>query len=130
MIVARYDDSFYETACEWWEAQGWSPMPKEALPQIGIISFDDETPVAVCWLYQTDSTMAVMEWMVANPEVRDKTVRKRGIESVMLALQDVAKSMGFKTIFTSTKNRPYMKKLENVGFQATEDNMTNFLAWV
>lgn len=130
ITLEKYTSDFYETAVSWWVAHKWAPVPESALPTIGLVSFADGEPVAVAWLYQTDSTFSILEWMVSNPDYKNKEMRGKAIDSLIFALVNAAKNLGFTHIYTSTKAGKYMKRLQDQGFNLTESNMNNLISVV
>ncbi len=130
VTIKQYKPSFYQTAVNWWKGNNWPSIPEKDLPTLGFVSFYDETPVAVAWLYQTDSAYCLLEWMVSNPEFREKETRGKAIDGLLHAMLDAASKLGFTKVFTSTRAGKYVSRLEAQGFAVTEKNMINLIAAV
>jgi len=122
-----YKPEFYDTVCEWWRSHDWQPIPQESLPAMGLISFVGETPVAVVWIYQTDSDLCWIDWFVSNPNYKEKALRNKAINSLILGAKEAAKAMGFAKSFTSIRVPALIKRMESAGFQICDKNMTNLI---
>lgn len=60
----------YETFLGWAEGHSFSALPLEALPTTGVVARIGEKPVAMGFLYQTDSAIGWLEWIMVDPQVR------------------------------------------------------------
>lgn len=109
MFSWRYlTESDYQMLVEWWE---WFrfPAPKiNMLPQNGLggVMIVNEEGINVCagFLYFTNSDFCIVEYVVSNPEYRDKN-RKEAIRMLIERLGEVAKEQkGSGLLFTSVKN--------------------------
>jgi hypothetical protein len=101
----------YPTLVRWYEGQGQKPPPVEALPQSGFV-----VPGAVAgFLYRTDSCVAVVEGLIANPEI-DLAARRRGLDLLSHALIDEARKLGFKTMTASTTFDAVIQRALAFGF--------------
>lgn len=117
----------YDMLASWWAAQKFPVIPWEALPQIGVLIGDENEPLAAGWLYQTDSCIAWIEWVVANPKPQDRKLRSLAIDAVISALTTQAKEIGAKMIFTSNKHARLGKRFKDQGFQHTDSGVNHFL---
>lgn len=94
----------YEMLCEWWNKwPDWVAIPIEALPELGYIAMNDTTPVVAGFLYQTDSCIAWLEYIIGNPEA-DKTVRHDALGLLIEAAVLEATKLNYKSVFTSVKH--------------------------
>lgn len=116
----------YDLICKWWEAKEWPKIPLEDLPRVGILISSKGVPSAVGFIYQTDSTLAIMEWILANPEV-SVMERVRALDALVDDLCYVAKNLGYRKIFTMLSHKRLMEKVEAHGFKRTDDNVSHFL---
>ena len=110
----------------WWEAHGWPALPLKLLPKLGVITEDDGHKYCAGWLYQTDSKVAILEWIVANPNAPRKP-RSKAVDLVIETLCKHAKDLGFETIFSSLvpKQERLIKRYETQGFIVSDRDMTN-----
>ena len=116
----------YVEICNWWVAQGWEPIPMDHLPQYGIVVYAGEVMACAAFVYRTDSAFCLLDWIVANPTVR-KQERTDCLNMLFEAAQMVAKEMGFKSLFTTTKNSTLISRMEINGFEVQGERMTNLI---
>jgi hypothetical protein len=123
--VRMFKEEDYAQIVKWWEWWKWQAVPLDHLPKIGaIVSFND---VDVCagWLYQTDSKIALLEWVVSNPQA--KQGRGECLSALIDELCVAAKSLGFDSVITIAKNAHLLKRLQDHGFTGEEKQMTNLV---
>ena len=109
----------YETICEWWKWWRWPVIPREMLPDKGKSGFiveKNNIPIVSAFLYLTNSTGALLEWIVSNPEYREDD-RKEAIELLITNAEDVCKNMGITYMFSIGRSKHLMKTHEKLGWQ-------------
>jgi len=112
----------YEEIRRWWQGWKWEPVPLESLPENGVII----PGFAVGFLYKTDSNIAWLEWIVANPEA-DKSQRRQAVEIVIEYLTGKAKELGFKRVFTTTVHPTLKRMFGQRKYIQTDDKVSHFL---
>lgn len=113
-----YQPSDYETVKQWWIDWNWQPVPEHALPNIGAI-IDGK---AAAWLYQTDSSIAIIDWFISS---KDKEGREEAKIAIIEGLSGIAKELGYQSVITFARNPHLIKTFENCGFHGRDDNLTN-----
>tara|TARA_R100001463_G_scaffold96675_1_gene151140 strand:- start:10107 stop:10517 length:411 start_codon:yes stop_codon:yes gene_type:complete len=109
----------YKTICEWWRWWRWPVIPREMLPDKGKSGFiveKNNIPIVSAFLYLTNSTGALLEWIVSNPEYREDD-RKEAIELLITNAEDVCKNMGITYMFSIGRSKHLMKTHEKLGWQ-------------
>ena len=109
----------YETICKWWKEWNWPVIPKEMLPDKGKSGFiveKNNIPIVSAFLYLTNSTGALLEWIVSNPEYREDD-RKEAIELLITNAETVCKNMGITYMFSIGRSKNLMKTHEKLGWQ-------------
>jgi len=109
----------YETICKWWKWWRWPVIPREMLPDKGKSGFiveKNNIPIVSAFLYLTNSTGALLEWIVSNPEYREDD-RKEAIELLITSAEDVCKNMGITYMFSIGRSKHLMKTHEKLGWQ-------------
>jgi hypothetical protein len=109
----------YKTICEWWKWWRWPVIPREMLPDKGKSGFiveKNNIPIVSAFLYLTNSTGALLEWIVSNPEYREDD-RKEAIELLITNAEDVCKNMGIIYMFSIGRSKHLMKTHEKLGWQ-------------
>lgn len=120
--MRKFEDKDYPVVCEWWKGYDWPEIPYTMLPINGLII--DNTCAG--FLYQTDSDLAWIEFIVGNPTI-DKNKRAEGLEQLIGGLKDKAKELGFKTVFTATRHERLVDRFKEKGFHISDKNMTHMI---
>lgn len=125
-MVIPFNKLHYPRICEWWAAHGWPALPFDALPKTGAVALHEDRPIAAGFLYKTDSTIAVMEFLIADP-ASDKIVRGEALDNIVQSLVASAKEQGFSTIFTSTVHRGVIERQKKFGFVVTDEGASQLI---
>lgn len=120
----EYEDAL-RLALSWWEFWKFTPPPLEYLPQNMLCAYNGEGPACIAFLYQTDSSLCWLEWIVADHK-RSKEDRALAVEMVISSMKILASALGFSAIFTSSKNQSLNKKLEKK-YQKSDEGVTHFV---
>ena len=68
-------DKDYDTLVKWWTQWEFGIVPKDMLPQDGVIVSVDDKPICAAGIYLYPKTaLALMEWVVTD---KDSNLRKR-----------------------------------------------------
>jgi hypothetical protein len=112
MPVERYDPQrHYEDFKAWYAPRLDNPVGPEFLPRVGYVV----PGVAMGFLYQTDSAVAHIEGLVANPKVGGEQ-RSAAIDEVVMAIIAEAKKLGFKTLHGQTELPVIVERAKRLGF--------------
>lgn len=121
-------DKDHETLLKWWKGYSWPAVPKDALPQNGIMIED----LCAGFIYKTDSSIAWIEWIIGNPEASPQE-RRNALEALIPELVRKAREMGFKSIFGALKagQSLHLEKIyEANGLPVSDVFMTHYLGRV
>ena len=119
LVFRPLKEEDYETICKWWKWWRWPVIPKEMLPDKGKSGFiveKNNIPIVSAFLYLTNSTGALLEWIVSNPEYREDN-RKEAIELLITNAETVCKNMGITYMFSIGRSKHLMKTHEKLGWQ-------------
>ena len=73
----------YKILVEWWDWwPGWVAPPQTFLPETGLMVTKDDKNIAACYYYLTNSQAAFVEWIISNPQYRDKD-RKEALAKLL-----------------------------------------------
>jgi len=112
-------DEDWETLCKWWEAwPEWVNPPKSLLPDNGkggLMVEKDGRPIVAGFIYLTNSDACLLEWIVSDPEYKDKD-RKEAIELLITSVEQTCKDLGKVHIFSIGRNKHLMKTHEKLGW--------------
>ena len=90
LVFRPLKEEDYETICKWWELWNWPVIPKEMLPENGLSGLMVEKKginIVAGFIYMTNSTTAILDWIVSNPDYRDKD-RKYAIELLIVTAEE------------------------------------------
>lgn len=132
MLVRPLENKDYEILKQWWSFWRFPAPPIEMLPYNegfeGVMVTDDSgKPMAAGFIYFTVSKICWIEFIVSNPEVKDKEIRKRMLNGVIQELTRWAEMEGCKWVFTSLKNQNLMSRFEDCGFEKGSTNATEMM---
>ena len=116
----REDD--YPQLCDWWKWFRFPAPPQDCLPANGLGGvMVSKAGLDLCagFLYFTNSKMCWLEFIVSNPEYRDKN-RHEAIRLLIDELAGVAQRKGCKAIFSSIKRKSLVGHYEACGFAKNE----------
>ncbi len=120
LFFAPLENEDYEILCEYWKFWKFPAPPKKCLPNGGTggIKLVNEEKEIVCagFLYETNSGIAWLEFIVSNPNIRDKNIRHDALVQLISFLTIEAEEKGFDVVFTSIINENLIKKYEEVGY--------------
>ena len=119
MNIRKLTESDYEVLVDWWNAwPEWSAPPREILPENGsggLIVEKDNVKVAACYIYETNSKTAWIEWIVSNPDYKEED-RGLLIEAMLKSAEKVCINMGNLFILSVGRNKSLMKKHKKLGW--------------
>ena len=130
------ENSDYPTLVGWWKANRFPPPGMNDLPLFqgvlhGVMVFQGDVGICAGFLINTSiPNAALIEYIVANFDVKDRDLRKAALISLINSLKGLAKSMAKKYVFTSVKNKNLIDKLEAAGFVVSSSHTTEMIAGV
>jgi hypothetical protein len=69
IIVRPVQDDDYLEICDWLKDRKWTiPPAKGSLPATGYIAEENGKPIAAAFLYLTNSSIGIFDWLSTNPE--------------------------------------------------------------
>ena len=111
----QHDD--YDTIVEWWKSwPDWTPLARNLLPENGtggIIIERDGTPIVAGFLYSTNSKIAWMEWIVSNPNERNKS---EAIELLISSLEEWGVEGGLEVVLSIGRSKSLIDKYKKLGY--------------
>jgi len=122
LVFRTLKEEDYETIRVWWERWKWPVIPREALPDNGKCGFiveKNNKPIVSAFLYLTNSTGALLEWIVSNPDYREDD-RKDAIELLINEAEKACKQMGVAYIFSIGRNKSLIETHRKLGWHIEE----------
>jgi hypothetical protein len=116
--VLEKDD--YDTKLiHWWKDWGFEAPKKNLLPANGlggIMIEYDKTPVAAGFVYETNSDIAWVEWIISNKKFRLKPQRKEALCMLLKELTKMAKDLGYEVVFSNNNNKHLQNLFISIGY--------------
>lgn len=115
---------------KWWRQWRWVPPVRDILPEdatAGFIVYDEDIPVVAGFLYDTNSKIAWVEWVISNFEYKDRDKRKEAISMLLTYLEALAKAKGKKVAYSLLKNKGLISAYQEQGYQISEKGYTEMI---
>jgi|AntDeeMinimDraft_5_1070356.scaffolds.fasta_scaffold10784_2 hypothetical protein len=123
MIKARLlENEDYPTLVNWWEDNRFTPPGFDYLPQVngilqGIMVVDGDKEICAGFIINTTVPKgAMIEYIVANFEIKDRKLRTESLNLLINTMSDVCKKMEKSFLFTSLKNQGLKKRFQDCGY--------------
>ena len=101
----------------WWKDWGWEAPSRDFLPQDGqggVMVWDGDTPVCAGFLYNTNSKVAWVDWIISNKEYKES--RKEALSILIQTLTSVAKNLDNKFAYALIKHNGLIGVYEQQGY--------------
>lgn len=122
MQVRYLELSDYDTLVKWWTNNRFPPPGLDDLPMVngelqGLMVFNDDVEICAGFIINTTvKNGLMMEFIVANFDVKDRELRKESLNLLINTICDTAKAMGKKYIFSSLKHPSLLNRYKDCGF--------------
>lgn len=124
----RYiEQSDYEMLVDWWKFWKFPAPPIEMLPDSGVIVNKNGVDICAGFIYFTNSKTCWIEFIVSNPNVRQKEDRREAITNVIDVLCSIGKNNGYTIAYTSLKNESLQNKYLQCGFIDGSKNCNEYI---
>tara|TARA_Y100000114_G_C11594496_1_gene247355 strand:- start:196 stop:591 length:396 start_codon:yes stop_codon:yes gene_type:complete len=120
--MRKLTESDYEALCEWWKAWKWPPVEKDFLPDNGTGGYvieKDGVMIVAGFVYITNSKVALLEWIISNPEYRE-TDRDMAITCLIKAIETLIKDWGYKYVFSVGRTKALIERHKKLGYHVDE----------
>jgi len=122
-MTRYFTEEDYPMLLEWWKFWRFPAPGLKNLPKTGVIVNN----TCAGFVYLTNSNMCWIEFIVSNPEEKDKEVRKNDISECINQLCYIAKEMGYEVAYTSLKNENLQNKYLEEGFVLGSKNCNEYI---
>jgi hypothetical protein len=113
----------YNTIVDWWKSwPDWEPLAIDLLPENGtggIMIEKNNKPIVAGFLYTTNSNICWMEWIISNPDYKEKD-KSEAIELLISKLEQWAIDKGFKVILSIGRSKGLLKKHKKLGYHVED----------
>ena len=112
-------ESDWDTLVEWWNAwPDWTVPVRGFLPENGtggLMVEKDGVPIIAGFIYETNSDGVLFEWVVSNPDYREKD-RQDAIEKLLIDAENKIKEMGYGHIFSIGRTKNLINTHKKLGW--------------
>ena len=118
LVCRNLTDADWDTLASWWKWWRWPIMPKGFLPKNGtggIMIEKDGQPIIAGFIYVTNSASVLLEWIISNPDYKDKD-RKQAVEMLIIEAEKLTKKLGYKYMFTIGRNKSLIETHRKLGW--------------
>lgn len=121
-----FERLYQENLKKWWTDWGFPIPPYEYLPTNLVVAYHDgNEPCAAGFIYQTDSKIAWLEWIVADRQIT-KGRRAEALDAMIEGSKAVSVILGATALFTSSKSKSLNDRLER-SMKLTDSGMSHFI---
>tara|TARA_B100001939_G_C16622926_1_gene480092 strand:+ start:170 stop:580 length:411 start_codon:yes stop_codon:yes gene_type:complete len=110
---------YEEFLCDWWKDWRWTPPQKNFLPENGTggyMIYVDDTPVVAGFLYNTNSDVAWVDFIISNFNYKHKENRLIAIDMLLKSLEQRAVAINKKFLYALTKHKNLIASYEANGY--------------
>jgi GNAT superfamily N-acetyltransferase len=123
LLVRNLNKDDYDFISKWWKWWRWKVIPRELLPDnglSGLIVEKDGIRIVSGFIITTNSKGAMLEWIVSNPEYKDKD-RKYAIELLIQTAEEYCKGLGFTYMFSIGRNKHLIETHKKLGWDVDKN---------
>jgi len=126
LIVYQIEEGDYASICKWWEFWRFPIVPLGMLPNRGLgglkLVDQNNRVCAVGFLYETNSLIAWLEFIVINPAIKDREERNQAKTEIIRYLTMWAEKKGYHSVFSSIREDFLLENFKEVGYVPSEKN--------
>ena len=101
---------------KWWEAwPEWTSPADDFLPETGVVVENNGKPVIAGFIYLTNAKVALLEWIISDPEYRNKN-RKQALELLITGAEQIIKDLGYKYSFSICRHKSLTETHRKLGW--------------
>lgn len=119
MNVRKITEDDWEDLVSWWDYwPEWRTPHRDMLPEGGtggVIIEKNNTKVAACFIFTSNSKTAWLEFVISNPHYKEKD-RSDLIEEVITAAETICKNLGYSFVYSVGRNKSLVKKYKKLGW--------------
>lgn len=116
----------YKIVCDMMTGWGMNPLHRRMLSEYGAIISKDEVDICSGWLYQSDSKIACIEWVVISKKA-PRELRTGAVDFLYKTLFEQGKKLGFEIIMSLAHTKSFENNLKNKNFKKERFAYTSIL---
>ena len=120
--IRKIEEKDYEFINKWWQEVQLDTISREILPMNGLggLIIEKEKPIAVSYLYLTNSKVAYVDNLIVNPSYNNKD-RFKVVSTLIEACARLAKQTGCIDIWAMSNSRGVLQRCKNLGAIISEE---------
>lgn len=121
-------EDYEATLVGWWKAWEWDAPLRDFLPQNGeggIMVMDGDIPVCAGYIYNTNSKVAWVDWIISNKDYKES--RSEAIVLLVETLTSIAKNLDNNYAYALIKHEGLIKTYESLGYTQAENYNTEMI---
>ena len=116
MNIRKLKKKDFKLAKKWWKAwPEWTAPAEDFLPETGLVVESNKEPVMIGFIYLTNAKVALLEWIVSDPDYREDN-RKQLLKLLILGAENMLKEMDYKYVFSVCKNQNLINTHKDLGW--------------
>jgi GNAT superfamily N-acetyltransferase len=123
LITRNLKESDWDTLVKWWDSwPDWTAPSKDFLPDNGtggLMVEKNGMPIVAGFIYETNSSSVLLEWIVSDPEYRDDD-RGQAVELLITEAEKMTKSRGYNYMFTIGRNKRLIETHKKLGWSVDD----------
>jgi N-acetylglutamate synthase-like GNAT family acetyltransferase len=121
--IRKIETKDYKYINKWWVEQGFKPVGLDVLPMQGLggLIIEKQKPIAVAYLYLTNSKMGYIDNLISDPKYISKD-RFNIILELIAACKQMAVEIGCLDVWAITNSEGIIKRCEKLKYNITENN--------
>jgi hypothetical protein len=123
LFSRKLRESDWDTLTAWWDTwPDWTAPPKGFLPENGtggLMVEKDGVSIVAGFIYETNSDAVLFEWVVSNPDYREKD-RQDAVEKLLIDAENKIKEMGYKRVFSIGRTKRLIDTHKKLGWSVDD----------
>lgn len=115
LVETDYDNFLVK----WWNDWGWNAPARDFLPNNaldGLMVLCDGVEVCAGFVYNTNSKVAWIDWIISDKDFREKEPRREAIRYLIEMLSNMAIAVGAKYLYALIKNESLVNTYKGLGY--------------
>tara|TARA_Y100001970_G_scaffold41001_1_gene50578 strand:+ start:1974 stop:2384 length:411 start_codon:yes stop_codon:yes gene_type:complete len=122
--IRKLTENDWDTLVSWWEAwPKWNTPAQDFLPDnatSGLMIEKNNIPIVAGFLYFTNSSAVLLEWIVSNPDYKEKD-KKKAIETLVSSAEIFCKNNDKKYMFSIGRNKSLLNIHKQLNWTVDND---------
>ena len=121
--IRKIEIKDYKYINKWWVEQGFKPVSLDVLPMQGLggLIIEKQKPIAVAYLYLTNSKMGYIDNLISDPKYISKD-RFNIILELIKACKQMAVETGCLDVWAVTNSKGIIKRCKQLKYNITKNN--------